>query len=124
MDKKILIIDDDEAILEAVKMAMEMEGYVVKTLSRSEGVINIIEEYNPDLIILDYLLSGEDGKEVASRIRSVPGGPQIPIIMFSAHPNAKLSTEDCGINDFLPKPFDLDVLMSLVGKYTGLVKSL
>ena len=122
MDKRILIVDDDEALLEAVKMALEIEDYEVKTLSKSQEVLKIIKEFNPDLILLDYLLSGEDGRDVASRIRAMPHGKQVPIIMFSAHPNARNSLGKFGIDDFLPKPFDLDVLIDMVGKYTSLIK--
>lgn len=118
MTKRVLVIDDDEAILEAVKMALEMEDYEVETLSRGDNAVDAIKQFSPKLILLDYLLSGEDGREVASRIRSNKECRDVPIIMFSAHPNAENYVRGYGVNGFLPKPFDLDVLIDMVDKYT------
>ncbi len=119
MMKKILVIDDDDAILEAVRMAMEMENFEVETLNRGGAVMEVANEFKPDLIILDYLLSGEDGREMAKKIRTEADNKEVPIIMFSAHPNAERSVGGYGINEFLPKPFDLDVLIRMVSKYTA-----
>ncbi|MBI2022654.1 response regulator [Candidatus Daviesbacteria bacterium] len=113
---KILVLDDDPGILEAIKAILESEGYEVKAYERTDQ-IRISGEGRPDLIILDLLLSGKDGKEVARELKQNDKTKSIPIIMFSAHPTAWESAKESGVDDFLPKPFDMNELLSMVKKY-------
>jgi DNA-binding response OmpR family regulator len=114
--KKILVIDDDESILEALKLGIESEGFSVEATSEGEQAFQKAQEFSPNLILLDLLLSGRSGNEIARELKADISTKDIPIILLSAHPNAKNMSED-NIADFLPKPFDFDVLISTINKH-------
>jgi DNA-binding response OmpR family regulator len=68
----------------------------------------------PDLILIDVLLSGKDGREIVKSLKSQQETKQIPTIMFSAHPSAEETMQQAGADDFLEKPFDIDVLLAKI----------
>ena len=113
--KKILVVDDDPAILEVIKIILEDSEYEVET-SENGSFINHIDTTNPDLVLLDVLLSGEDGREIVKKLRKNSTTQQVPIVMMSAHPSATTSAFKAGANDFVPKPFDIDHLLEVVEK--------
>ncbi len=117
--KKIVVVDDDPDILDALQMTLEDEGYDVTTTEKGEYAENLRGTNGnlPDLIILDVLLSGKDGRTICQKLKSQPETRHIPIIMISAHPNAKQSVKDVGADNFLAKPFDVNELLALVAKY-------
>ncbi|MDE2026345.1 MAG: response regulator [Patescibacteria group bacterium] len=116
--KKILVVDDDEVILEAFKFTLSDAGYDVTTITKDGKILQRnLKKVKPNLIILDVLLSGSDGRTIARNIRGTEKTKNIPIIMISAHPDAKDSTIAAGANEFLAKPFDIDDLLGLVKKY-------
>lgn len=110
--KKILVIDDDIDILEAVEILLETSGYDFEGTSDHEKIFEKIEAYQPDLIILDVLLSGNDGRVICKKIKEI--NSMLPIIMMSAHPAAKDTVPLCGADDFVPKPFEIDNLLTKV----------
>jgi CheY-like chemotaxis protein len=65
----------------------------------------------PDLVLLDMLLSGKDGREIVRQLKSDEKTKHIPVIMFSAHPSAERTAFEAGADDFVEKPFDIDVLL-------------
>lgn len=115
---KILVIDDDEAILDAVSLAVSSEGYDVQTLTNGEEAIEKARQYAPTLILLDYLLSGRDGAEIVKELKSNEELKNIPVVIFSAHPSARETAMASGANSYLSKPFDIDDLFSVIEKYT------
>lgn len=118
--KRVLIVDDDTSILEALDLTFQSFGYQTHTLPSADGVDVVIHEFKPDLIILDVLLSGADGKVVCTNLKHNPKTKNIPVIMVSAHPDLGNSARACGADDFLEKPFDLDILLN---KAEGLTKA-
>lgn len=114
MPKKIVIIDDDEGILDATKMLLEYEGFEVRATGNVEKGIEYAKDFEPDLILLDLLLSGRDGKEIAQLIRSRDDIKQMPIILMSAHPKVEDYLHDSGITDFIPKPFEIENLLDKI----------
>lgn len=117
--KKVLVVDDDEGILAAFDAMLEAEGYAVDTFSRAESLQSLDKHSLPDLILLDVLLSGTDGREVCKALKSDPLTKAIPIIMISAHPGAGQSIKKAGADDYLAKPFEMDVLLNKIAKYAG-----
>lgn len=115
---KVFIIDDDDSILEAVKLALEMENHTTTVDRTGKNIIQKVTNYSPDVILLDILLSGQDGHEIAKDLKNNEATKKFPIIMMSAHPNAKETAKKAGANDFLPKPFDIDDLLNIVEKYS------
>ncbi|MBI3984539.1 MAG: response regulator transcription factor [Candidatus Levybacteria bacterium] len=117
--KKVIIIDDDENILEALKILLEHFGFKAETLIRDgERLAKAINKQIPDLIILDVLLSGEDGRVVCKTLKSTKKTKDIPVIMISAHPNAKQKALEMGADEFIAKPFDVEHLLDKVEYYT------
>jgi DNA-binding response OmpR family regulator len=116
MDKEIhiLILDDDPDICTMIKMVLEYHGFNAIDVDNEEQANKILSTQHIDLIIMDMLLSGIDGTDVCRRIKSDPGKSAIPILMFSAHPTAKETCIAAGADDFIPKPFEMNELISRV----------
>ncbi len=117
MIRKILIVDDDEGIVDALKLILTEEGYSVATAYKGEEVYGTVLKYKPNLILLDVLMSGKDGRHICKQLKANPNSKTIPIIMVSAHPTAQKGALECGAEDYLAKPFDIDDLLVLVKKY-------
>ena len=116
--KKILVVDDDEGIVEVVQIVLEGEGYIVQTSMNGAIFQQLDEQENlPHLILLDVLLSGGDGREICKRIKSDEKIKHIPVVMLSAHSDANKNADSSGADDFLEKPFDVDVLIAMVQKH-------
>lgn len=115
--KKILVIDDDPGILEAIRAILEFGGHIVETTADTNYVNTLNEDKLPDIILVDFLLSGKDGKEVIRQLKNDDLRKKIPVIMLSAHPSAEKAAKEAGADDFLAKPFELEELLSIVKKY-------
>jgi CheY-like chemotaxis protein len=114
---KILVIDDDLGILEALDMLLQEEGYRTEVSTKNgEYVERSIEREPPDLIILDILLSGHDGREICKRLKSDERTRHIPVMLISAHIRAELSAIEAGADAFLAKPFDISDLLDKVAE--------
>ena len=120
MKKTILVIDDDPDILDAMRFTLEAEDYEVITSEKGEYTENLRDKTNnlPDLIILDILLSGKDGRTICKKLKGQKDTKHIPVIMISAHPGAEKSSKDVCADDFIAKPFDVDVLLKKINKLT------
>ena len=116
---RVLVVDDDPDILEATRLMLEDEGYAVTTTEKGEYAENLHDGQGglPDLIILDVLLSGRDGRTICRHLKGRPETRGIPIVMVSAHPGAEESVKAVGADAFLAKPWDLDDLIALVASF-------
>jgi len=116
---RILVVDDNPDILDAVRFTLEDEGYIVTTTEKGEYAENLHGGNGglPDLILLDILLSGKDGRTICRRLKSQDDTRHIPIIMISAHPDARASAAAVGADAFLAKPWDIDALLAVVGRF-------
>lgn len=118
MGKKILVIDDDESILEAIAFILEDDGYTVATSMKGEETYKKVASFKPDVIILDVLMSGSDGRIICKNLKKDEATKDIPIIMISAHPTAKESVLEVGADAFLPKPFATAKLLAFVDEFS------
>ncbi len=114
MHKKILVVDDDSSIVEGIKLILESEQYTVTTSTKAEHIQNTIKECCPDLIILDVMLVGYDGRMIAQKLKSDRKTKNIPIIMISASHDIEESVYKYGADTFLAKPFDMESLLTAV----------
>ncbi len=114
--KKILIADDDQDILESMRMMLEMEGYQVETTVNGERV-NKMSKEQPDLLLLDIRMSGIDGRDVCRSVKADKTTRDIPIIMISANEDAAKSVKASGADDFIAKPFEMHDFLHKVEKY-------
>ncbi len=118
MKKKILIAEDDRAILEVVKIILENEGYDTLPVDREEAIRELFKTEFPDLILLDIWLSGEDGGKIAKSLKANNATSHIPVIIMSANNETEKIAKESGADDFLLKPFNLDDLLHVVKKYS------
>lgn len=118
MNKKILLIDDNPHILEAIELILTTENYQVHSLTQVDNILKDVKSIKPNLILLDLLLSGKNGKEVAAILKSNGETKKIPIVIISAHPSAEKAAMQVGVDGFLAKPFDIADLLLLVEKFT------
>lgn len=112
--KKILVVDDEQDILEFLREILEEEGYNVVTTDDGVYVEKLQTHDLPDLILLDILLSGKDGRELVRYLKTQKETRNIPIIMISAHPTARESALASGADLFFAKPFDLTNLLDTI----------
>lgn len=112
--KKILIVDDDKGILDALHLILESEGYFVKTATSSKETFQSINSFQPDVILLDVLLSGEDGRDICKKIKKTRKLASTSVLMMSAHLSAKDSSLDMGADGFLSKPFGISELLEKI----------
>jgi two-component system response regulator MprA len=113
MKERILIIEDDEAILKVLRRALVYEGYQVDTALDGENGLALARDYHPDLVIIDWMLPGMDGLEVCQRLRSTG---KIPLMMLTAKDTVQDRVQglDAGADDYVVKPFDLDELTARI----------
>jgi len=115
--KNVIVVDDDLDILEAISLMLEDAGYTVTTNSKGDFIEHLQANDLPDMIILDMLLSGNDGRDIARQLKAQELTKHIPIIMISAHPKAEQEAQTSGADDFLPKPFEIDELLAKVARF-------
>ena len=115
--KKILVVDDEPDILEFLQIIFDEAGFLVVTTEKGDYLEKLNTGALPDLILLDMLLSGKDGREIVRHLKSQERTRHIPVIMFSAHPSAEKTALAAGADDFVEKPFDIDVLMQKIERY-------
>src|SRR5665213_110538 len=114
MTKRILILDDNQDILEIVHETLTYEEFEVKSTSRSDAVMPLVEKFNPDLVILDYRVAGLNGGELCRQIKSHPNFSDTPVIIFSAYINRNDELLAYGCDAIINKPFDLTELVEKV----------
>src|SRR5215203_1193606 len=116
-DTRIVVIDDDRGVLDSIVDALEFTGYQVEgSIKNGEYLKQVFEIGLPDLVILDIFLSGHDGREICSELKSRDSTRHIPVLLISAHPEVKVTAFEAGADDFLAKPFDLDALLDAVAR--------
>ncbi len=115
--KKILVVDDEPDILAFLQALLEQAGYAVATTDKGEHVEKLHDGDLPELILIDIFLSGKDGREIVKRLKSQKETRHIPVIMFSAHPNAEQTARAAGADDFVAKPFEMDEVLAKIAKH-------
>ncbi|MFD0748567.1 response regulator transcription factor [Mucilaginibacter calamicampi] len=122
MAKKILVIEDDRDIREAIQYALEEGGYDVTT-SEDSRILKSFSKIAPDMVLLDNWLtewkSDVNGQQISRELKSNADTSHIPVIIISAVSNIKEIAEAGLADGYLHKPFDLEVLLALVKKHVG-----
>ncbi|HVA10817.1 MAG TPA: response regulator [Candidatus Dormibacteraeota bacterium] len=114
--KKILVADDNPAILDALKIMLEEEGYEVET-TVDGATVQDIKEPLPDLLLLDIWMSGIDGRNVCKLLKSNSVTKHIPVIMISATKDIEQIAKASGADDCISKPFQMERLLAIVAQY-------
>lgn len=115
--KKVLIIDDDLALCESLKLTLEPKDFIIDNASNRADGIRLCQEWQPDIVVLDLPMPGLDGWEVADRIRAFS---DVPIIVLSAvrKPELVAKALDQGIDEYLLKPVPGIVLAAHLKRLT------
>jgi DNA-binding response OmpR family regulator len=108
---RVLVVDDEEAILDFVELGLRYEGFEVELARDGQAALAAVSSRRPDLILLDLNLPGLDGLDVCRRVRQVS---DVPIIMLTARGDVDQRVEglDAGADDYLPKPFKFKELLA------------
>jgi len=115
MGKRILILDDDQDILDVVSYLLTDSGFDVQTLSTGEQVFSTINQFNPDLVLMDVMLANLDGRVICRNLKEGKNTHHIPVILISGTHDLAHSLHQKGApNDFIPKPFDIDLLLNKI----------
>jgi two-component system, NtrC family, nitrogen regulation response regulator NtrX len=114
MSHRVLIVDDEAGIRQALKQVLEYEDLEVRVAASGGEAITLYTEFKPHLVFLDVKMAGLDGLETLTRLRDLDGGPQI--VMISGHGTIATAVEATqrGAFDFLEKPLDTDRLLLTV----------
>lgn len=113
---RVLVADDDPAIVDVIKIVLEDEGYQVTTTVDGATVKKVHRDL-PHLILLDIWMSGMDGREIARQLKRQPATRHIPIVMISANRDTERMAREAGADGFLAKPFDINDLVALARRH-------
>lgn len=113
---KVLVVDDEDNIIELIRLGLRYEGFQVETASNGEQGIALAQRVNPDLVILDVMMPGIDGIEVCRRLRNNPTTRDVPILMLTAKDEVsdRILGLQTGADDYLTKPFDFYELLERI----------
>lgn len=114
--ESIIVQDTDAAILDVLTLALQMEGFHVCPIQgEDEDFLGLIDQHRPHVVMLDFSLSGETAKEICFKIKS--HYPHLPLIALSCNYNIDRLYGEGGFDDYIRKPFDLDVLYKVLRKH-------
>ena len=113
MKNKILVVEDDVRIARFIELDLMQEGYEVKVCHDGRSGLRLVEEYTPDIVLLDIMLPEISGMEVCRRVRQFS---EVPIIMITAKSDVidKVMGLDIGANDYITKPFAIEELLARI----------
>src|SRR5262249_42166832 len=113
---KILVVDDERAVRDSLRRALELEGYEIELAGDGNEALSTLgrDEPQPDAVILDVLMPGVDGLEVCRRLRAA--GNHVPVLMLTARDEVenRVAGLDAGADDYVTKPFALEELLARV----------
>lgn len=110
----ILVVDDDESIGFMIKMMLEHKGFSVIVKQDALQLKELIQSSNIGLIILDMLINGIKGTDICTQLKADAETNHIPVMMMTALPDIEQICKDAGADDFIAKPFEMDVFISKV----------
>jgi DNA-binding response OmpR family regulator len=115
----ILLVDDNDDLMENLKLILEMEGYQVMAVSSSLDALQLIEESAPALILADVVMAGLNGYDLCQQVKLNADSANVPFVFLSA-----LTTPDdidrariLGADDYVTKPFAIQDLLAVIHRY-------
>lgn len=119
---RIIVVDDNNDHLHIIRLILEKFGYEVKTLQRSENVLETVKAYQPGLIFMDHHVPMFDGVLATKLLKSDAGCKHIPVVYFTSENNIEELAVEAGADDWLRKPFSLEDLIGKVVKLLPTVR--
>lgn len=111
---RILLVDDEEDFLEATSKRLRRRGFEVRTATRCEAAMPVVEERWPGVVVLDVMLPDVDGMECLRRVKQ--SAPALPVVMLTAHASMQAGLEGIaqGASDYCLKPIEVDALVEKI----------
>jgi DNA-binding response OmpR family regulator len=114
VQQKILLLENDADTAQVVETILKKAGYKCLVKPETIDIIALVNEYQPNLVILDYVLPEINGGEICSTIKNDSNCSHLPVIIYSSYPKSFLSLRQYQCDAFIPKPFDTDKLMAKI----------
>lgn len=116
MGKRVLLVEDEINIIEAIRFLLSREGWQVDIHSDGSTAVETVRELRPDLVVLDYMLPGKNGMDILTELRADPDFEQLPILMLTARGQSRdrEQAERAGVSRFMTKPFSNTEVMTAV----------
>ncbi len=108
---RVLLVDDEPAILKVFGIKLKASGYDVITAINGDEALSLTKSTKPDIMLLDIIMPGKDGFEVLEELRTFS---KLPVIVISARPESSQKAFSLGANAFLAKPFNVDDLLKAI----------
>ncbi|TWR28883.1 response regulator [Mucilaginibacter pallidiroseus] len=112
--KKILVIEDDRDNMDTIKLILESDGYKVFGIEGTTDIIKSVHESQPDLVLTDYLLKGQNGLSISNALKSNLATQNIPVILTTAHRDIAMCIDKSSFSHIIIKPFDIDTILYAV----------
>ncbi|HEX9778949.1 MAG TPA: response regulator [Geopsychrobacteraceae bacterium] len=118
MQKKILIVEDEESLLKLESILLTTKGYLVRGATTGIAALEAVAEEKPDLILLDAMLPELDGFEVCSRVKNDPATQHIPVVLLTAKktPEDMAHGKQVGADEYITKPFKSAMVIETIEK--------
>ncbi len=116
MSRKVLLIEDEPNITEAIRFLLTREGWQVETHAEGSDAIDVISSARPDLVILDVMLPGKSGMDILRELRELSEFQSLPVLMLTARGQSRdrEMAEQAGVSRFMTKPFsNVEVLTAV-----------
>jgi CheY-like chemotaxis protein len=117
--KSILIVDDNQANLKLARVLLEGEGFDTRTAVDAEEAIDALQNFKPDLILMDIQLPGIDGLELTRQLKARPATKDIRIVALTAYAmkGDEQKARDAGCDGYITKPIDTRTLSDTIARY-------
>lgn len=115
--KKILVVDNDVDLLMLLERTLNNEGYWVETAATLEEAGRLLHQFNPDLILLDVNINGQDGRYFCGKIKMGGLGSKVKVVLMSAYEYNTIRSSLFGADDFLAKPFSSEFILFKVQQH-------
>jgi CheY-like chemotaxis protein len=117
--KKIVVADDDRAVLDSLRLILELEGYEVHAVNSSREIPSTFGVRYPDLFVLDIWMAQQDGRIICRQLKSDPLTANIPIFMISGSNDVADSAFAAGADAFMMKPLSMELLLRNIQTITS-----
>ena len=122
MGKRVLLVEDEPNIIEAIRFLLSREGWQVETHSDGATAVERVQDLQPDLLMLDHMLPGKSGLDILTELRSDPHFAALPILMLTARGQMRdrAQAEAAGVSRFMTIPFSYTQVLAAVRDLTSL----
>ena len=116
MGKRVLLVEDELNIIEAIRFLLSRDGWQVDTHSNGVDATDVIRELKPDLVVLDVMLPGKNGFDILEELRADQATADLPVLMLTARGQSRDRdmAEKAGVSRFMTKPFSNTEVMTAV----------